>query len=172
MNTSRIKVIAEGALCVALSVALGYLTLFRMPQGGSINLELTPLLVFAYRHGWKWGVEVGALYGFLHLFLGGYIVHPVQALLDYPLAYGMIGFVGIWRKNLIALIAGTILAGLAYYCCHVTSGVVFFSSYAPKGANVLLYSAVYNSTDAIKLAINAAIALLIFKRLEKAYPSA
>jgi thiamine transporter len=170
-NSSRIAVIAEGALCAALSVVLSYFTLFRMPQGGSINLSLVPMFVFAYRHGWKWGIEVGILVGFLEMMLKGYVVHPVQAVLDYPLAFGVIGFCGAWRKNLPALITGTVLAGLARLSCHVVSGVVFFGSYAPEGTNVLLYSLIYNATFFFpQLAINMAVALPVLRRIEKIYP--
>ena len=167
-TTSRISIVAEGALCAALSIVLSYLTLFRMPQGGSINLQLLPVFIFAYRHAWKWGVEVGLLVGFIHLVFGGYVVHPVQAILDYPLAYGVLGFSGIWKKHLIT---GTILSGLACFCCHVISGVVFFSSYAPEGTNAFVYSVVYNSIFFPQLAINTIVALLIHRRLEKIYPS-
>jgi thiamine transporter len=135
-----------------------------MPQGGSINLELVPLFIFAYRHGWKRGAEVGALSGFLQIVFGGYVVHPVQAILDYPLAFGVVGFSGLWGKHLIT---GTILAGIARFSCHVISGVVFFASYAPEGTNVLVYSLIYNSFFFPQLVINTIIALLIYWRLEK-----
>ncbi|MCL1941474.1 MAG: energy-coupled thiamine transporter ThiT [Synergistaceae bacterium] len=170
-NSSRIAIIAEGALCAALSVVLSYFTLFRMPQGGSINLSLVPMFVFAYRHGWKWGIEVGILVGFLEMMLRGYVVHPVQAILDYPLAFAVIGFCGIWRKNLPALVTGTILAGLARLACHVVSGVVFFASYAPEGTSVLLYSFIYNAAFFFpQLAANMIVALPVFRRIEKIYP--
>jgi thiamine transporter len=167
-NSSRISIIAEGALSAALSIMLNYLTIFRMPQGGSINLELIPLLIFAYRRGLKWGVEIGALVGFLNLLFGGYVVHPVQAILDYPLSYGILGFSGIWRKHLIG---GTILSGVACFFCYVISGVVFFSSYAPEGTNALVYSVIYNSFFFPQLVINTIVALLLFRRLENIYPS-
>ena len=170
-KSSRVVIIVEGALCAALSVVLGYLTLFRMPQGGSINLELLPLFIFSYRHGWKWGIEVGALAGLLSLMLSGYVVHPIQAVLDYPLACGMLGLSGLWRKNTTALVIGTIIAGLACFSCNVISGVVFFASYAPKGTNVLVYSMVYNGSFFFpKLAVNTIIALPVFWRIEKIYP--
>ncbi|MCL1874864.1 MAG: energy-coupled thiamine transporter ThiT [Synergistaceae bacterium] len=165
-NSPRISIIAEGALCAALSVVLNYLTIFRMPQGGSINLELVPLFVFAYRYGWKWGVEVGILVGFLHMMFGGYVVHPVQALLEYPLACGVLGFAGIWRKNMITLITGTVLTGIVRYSFHVIAGVVFFSEFA-KGENVLVYSLIYNSFVFPQLVINTIVALLLFRTLEK-----
>ena len=167
-SSSSISIIAEGALCVALSIVLNYLTLFRMPQGGSINLELLPLLVFAYRHGFKWGIEAGALVGLLQLIFGGYIVHPVQAFLDYILAYSVMGFAGLWRKHLIT---GTVLAGVACFSCYVISGVVFFASYAPEGINPFVYSVTYNSFFIPQLIINTTVALLLFMRLEKIYPT-
>jgi len=168
-NSSRVAIVVEGALCAALSVVLSYLTLFRMPQGGSINLSILPLFIFANRHGWKSGIEVGALAGFLDLMFSGYVVHPVQAFLDYPLASGMLGLSGLWRKHLIT---GTILAGFACFLCYVASGVVFFASYAPEGTNVFLYSIIYNASFFLpKLAINAIVALLLLNRIEKIYPS-
>jgi thiamine transporter len=139
-----------------------------MPQGGSINLEILPLLIFAYRHGFKWGVEIGALVGLLHLIFGGYVVHPVQAFLDYVAAYAMIGFSGLWRKHLIT---GTILAGVACFSCYVISGTVFFASYAPEGTNAFVYSVMYNSFFFPQIVLNTVIALLIFRRLEKIFPS-
>ena len=169
-NSSRITIVVEGALCAALSVVLGYLTVFRMPQGGSINLELVPILIFAYRHGWKWGIEVGVLVGLLSLMLGGYVVHPVQAILDYPLASGALGLSGLWRKRLGTLITGTIIGGILCYCCSVVSGVVFFASYAPEGSNVLMYSIAYNSFFLLKLVVNTIIALPVFRIIEKIYP--
>ncbi len=47
----NVKLMAEIAVAVALSTVLSYLTLFRMPQGGSINLEMLPILFIAFRWG-------------------------------------------------------------------------------------------------------------------------
>ena len=49
VRSSRTVVLVEGALCIALSIVLSYIRLFRMPQGGSVNLELVPLILFAWR---------------------------------------------------------------------------------------------------------------------------
>jgi len=171
MSNSKIAILSEGALCVALAIALSWLVIFRMPQGGSITLELVPLIIFAWRRGVRWGFGAGAMNGLLHLMLGGYIVHPLQALLDYPAAYAMMGLAGLWRtwgRKSAGLLAGLVMAGLFQFACHVVAGVVFFSSYVPKGMNPWLYSTVYNGTFlAPKLAISAITAWVLWNRLEK-----
>lgn len=171
-KNSRITIMMEGALCVALSVVLGYLTLFRMPQGGSINLELVPLFVFSYRHGVKWGVQAGALTGILQLILGGYVVHPVQAVLDYPAASAAIGLSGLWcARNIVFRIIATAIGSLLQFSCYVASGAVFFGSYAPEGTNVWLYAIVYNGSFLLpKVLISAAAALFLWNRLDKMFP--
>jgi len=177
MSGSKTVILSEGALCAALSVAFSWLVIFRMPQGGSLTLELVPLIVFAWRRGVRWGCGAGALNGLLHLMLGGYIVHPLQALLDYPAAYAAMGMSGLWRnsqkkqKNSAPLIAGLAVAGLSQFICHVVSGVIFFSSYVPEGMNPWLYSIVYNGTFLMpKLVVSVIVAWVLWNRLEKISP--
>ena len=173
MVRSKISVLVEGALCIALSVVLSNLRLFRMPQGGSVNLELVPLIVFAWRHGLKWGCGVGVLTGILNILLGGYVVHPVQAILDYPAAYGAMGLSALFPgRGVVSRIAGLVVAGLVQFACHVGSGVVFFASYAPEGTNPWVYSAVYNGSFIVpKLLISAFVTWFLWKQLERLYPA-
>ena len=79
------RVLTEAALAVALSFVLGFVVLFKMPYGGSVSLEMIPLILLALRQGWKVGVVAGAVYGLLDLAIDPYVVHPVQFILDYPL---------------------------------------------------------------------------------------
>lgn len=141
-RTDRVKTMVEGALCVALSVVFSYLKIFRMPQGGSVTLEMAPLLFFAYKYGFKWGIGAGSLSGILQLLFGGYVFHPVQAILDYPLAFACMGVAGLFMPHIFL---GTMIAGLARLFCHVLSGVIFFANYAPTGQNPWIYSVVYNA---------------------------
>lgn len=162
-NLPRYSILVRGALCVAMSVALSYFKLFTMPQGGSITLEMTPLLFFSYMYGAKRGICAGAMSGLLQIIFGGYVVHPLQALLDYPLAFGCIGAAGMFGRHVII---GTVLAGIGRLVCHILSGVVFFASYAPVGQNAWVYAAVYNATFLTPtLILAAAAALLLWKRL-------
>ena len=44
-----LKVLVEGALCVALSIALSFVKLFALPQGGSVTLSMLPLSSSSWR---------------------------------------------------------------------------------------------------------------------------
>ena len=161
----NVKVMVEGALAAALTVALSYVKLWEMPQGGSITLEAIPLLVFSLRRGVRPGLGAGAVAGLLQLMLGGYIVHPVQAVLDYPLAFGALGLAGFTRKPLWA---GVVLGSVARFACHVLSGAVFFGSYAPKGTNVWVYSLTYNGSYMLpNLVIAVVVVALLWPRLSR-----
>ena len=77
-HNKNVVIMAEGALCIALAAVLSKVSLFRMPQGGSINFELVPLMIFSYRRGLKHGLLAGALTGILKILLGGYVLNFVQ----------------------------------------------------------------------------------------------
>lgn len=160
-----LKILVEGALSIALAVVLSYFKLFSMPQGGSVSLTLLPLLVFSFRSGWRYGIFVGAVTGLLRLMLGGYVVHPLQALLDYPVASGLVGLAGFFPGEKWL---GVLCACFANFAAAVLSGVVFFASYAPAGTNAWLYSILYNGSSLLpETAILMALVYMIMPRLEK-----
>ncbi len=160
---SKTVILTEGALCLALSFVLTKINLFTMPQGGSVDFELVPLILFTYRRGWKWGIQIGALNGVLRILLGGYFFHPVQVILDYPLAYAFVGLADIHPFWL-----GLIVAWAGMTASSVLSGVIFFAQYAPEGQNVWVYSFMYNAPVlGIKYLISGIAALLLWKILER-----
>src|SRR5215208_2758611 len=166
------RVLTEAALAVALSFVLGFIVLFKMPFGGSVSLEMIPLILLALRQGWKVGVLAGAAYGLLDLAIDPYVVHPVQLLLDYPLAFGALGLAGLFKPTVRGAILGATVAVLARFVCHLLSGVIFFASYAPEGWNPLLYSAAYNAAYLLpSLAIAIVVTVVLLKALEGAQPS-
>ncbi|HEX5912349.1 MAG TPA: energy-coupled thiamine transporter ThiT [Rubrobacter sp.] len=173
MNAFRdTRVLTEAALAVALSFVLGLIVLFKMPYGGSVSLEMIPLILLALRQGWKVGVVAGAVYGLLDLAIDPYVVHPVQFILDYPLAFGALGLAGLFKPTVRGAILGTTVAVLARFACHFLSGVVFFASVAPEGWNPYLYSAAYNAAYlAPSLGIALVVTVVLLKALESAQPS-
>jgi thiamine transporter len=167
------RVLTEAALAVALAFVLGFVVLFKMPFGGSVSLEMIPLILLALRQGWKVGIVAGAAYGLLDLAIDPYLVHPVQVILDYPLAFGALGLAGLFRPTVRGAILGATVAVLARFVCHLLSGVVFFASYAPEGWNPFLYSAAYNAAYLVpSLAIAIVVTVVLLKALEGAQPSA
>ena len=162
----RTGVMIEGALCIALCIVLEKINLFAMPQGGSVDFELIPLLLFAYRRGLKWGIQVGALTGLLKIFLGGYVLNFVQAALDYPLAYACVGLAALYPRML-----SIFLAAICHISCSVISGVIFFAQYAPAGQSPLMYSIMYNGPVlGAKYVLSGIVALFLWKVLERDLP--
>nr|MDQ3376922.1 energy-coupled thiamine transporter ThiT [Actinomycetota bacterium] len=146
MNAFRdTRVLTEAALAIALAFVLGLIKIFQMPFGGSISLEMIPLILLALRQGPVVGVVAGSAYGLLNLAVQPVVVHPVQVLFDYPLAFGALGLAGFFRPTVRGAVIGATVAVLARLVCHFVSGVVFFASYAPEGWNPYVYSGAYNA---------------------------
>lgn len=142
------RMLANAALCIALSFVLSYIRLYKLPQGGSITLaSMLPLFLFAYAYGVGPGLAIGFAYGLLQFVQGGWFVHPIQFLLDYPLAFAMLGFAGIARKlpDNWGMIPGILLGAFMRFLCAFLTGVFFWGDGAGE-QNVLVYSAVYNGT--------------------------
>ena len=173
MNAVRdTRVLTEAAIAVALSFVLGLFVLFKMPVGGSVSLEMIPLILLSLRQGWKVGVVAGTAYGLLDLAIDLFVVHPLQLLLDYPLAFGVLGLAGLFKPTVRGAVLGATVAVLARFFCHFLSGVVFFASYAPDGWNPFLYSAAYNAAYlAPSLGIAIVVVVVLLKALEAAQPS-
>ena len=96
----------------------------------------------------------GMCVGMIDLIFKPYVIHPIQLLLDYPLAFGAIGFAGlIFMAKKDGLIPAYLFGVLCRYICAVISGVVFFGAYAPEGFSALTWSLWYN---VLYLAIEAA----------------
>ena len=166
------RVLTEAALAVALSFVLGFIVLFKMPFGGSVSLEMIPLILLALRQGWRVGVVAGATYGLLDLAIDPFVVHPLQLLLDYPLAFGALGLAGLFKPTVRGAVLGATVAVLARFACHFMSGVVFFASYAPEGWNPLFYSAAYNAAYLLpSLALAIMVTVVLLKALQGAQPS-
>ena len=90
------RMVVEGGIMLALAFLLDKIVLFRMPYGGSVTLaRKLPLVIFAIRWGVKAGMVEGVLFGLLNMLIGGYVMHPAQAILDYILSASMIGLAGI-----------------------------------------------------------------------------
>lgn len=174
------KMLAEAGVCIALAKVLSFFKLFELSNGGSVTAaSMAPLFLFAIRWGWKRGLVIGAIYGLVDMMIGGYIVHPAQAILDYPLAYAMLGIAGVatssdkpvkFSEALFPVLVATILRLIM----HTISGVIFYSSAIfEKGGSIkdaIIFSVSYNASF---LFIDAAICLvllaIIWKPLKKLF---
>ena len=155
------RMIANAALCLALAFVLSYIKLFDLPQGGAVTAaSLLPIIAFAYGYGLAPGLVVGVAYGLLQMIQDPWIVSPVQAILDYPLAFACIALAAVARKlpDGWGWLDGIALGGVGRFVCHVLSGVVFFAEYAEgTGMSPMVYSVAYNSFVFVDLAICAVV---------------
>jgi len=171
-KASQTKILAEGTVFIALTVILKDVLppIFELPQGGSVSIAgMLPLLWFSLRRGLRSGLEAGTVYGLIHMALpGSYIVDPVQALLDYPIAFAALGLAGIFRKYPLA---GAPVGIFGRFLAHFAAGVWFFAEYAPAGMSPIVYSASYNGGYLIVELIvsEVIIAILVNRRLLNIY---
>lgn len=166
-DVNNTRALVYGAVAVALSFALSYARLFKLPQGGSVTFaSLLPLMIYCMMFGTRRGLLVCLVYGTLQALQDPYIIHPMQFLLDYPLAFGLIGVSGIFvEKNLfknkiVGFVLGAVLAVGLRYACHVCSGVFAFADYfywdselMSKYDSAAIYSLAYNSFALLDMAI-------------------
>lgn len=155
------RVLAQGALCLAIAFVLSYVKLFSMPLGGSVTLcSMLPVVLFGYLYGPAYGFTAAFAYSLLQIVQGAYVVHPVQFALDYLFAFTALGLGSLFPKNLPI---GMAVSGLARVACSVISGVVFFAEYAAEAGyqSALWYSLAYNgSTVGVETALCVLVALL------------
>ncbi|GGB53710.1 energy-coupled thiamine transporter ThiT [Virgibacillus dakarensis] len=162
MRTKRTLFLIEVAIFTALALMLDlvpFLSFKIWAQGGSISLAMIPIFIVAFRWGLKGGLLSGFLWGVLQVAVGSaYILVPWQGVLDYGVAFTVIGFAGVFAKriqravkegntkrSLAYIMAGVFLGSILRFAAHFAAGVVFFGS-AIDGMNVWIYSLLYNSS--------------------------
>lgn len=146
------------ALFAALYLVLNQFVLLQFPQGGSITLlSMFAITSCAYLLGIRRAIMAGMCAGLVSLIFNPYVIHPLQLLLDYPLAVGALGFAGLAGSRKGSLLIGYLIGVLCRYFCVTLSGIVFFGAYAAEGFNAVTWSLYYNGCY-----IGAEAALTVF----------
>ena len=171
MRNTRLRALVEGAVCIALAYALSFLKIKLWFQGGSIDLVMVPLLIYAYRRGASWGVLAGAIFGTIKCFFAGGFAWGWQSiLLDYTVAYAMVGLAGLFKGKKWGLPAGTLVACGARFAIHYISGVTIYKILAPTElfnatyTSPALYSLVYNLGYMLPNTILAFVLVLLLQK--------
>ncbi|MBK5246037.1 MAG: energy-coupled thiamine transporter ThiT [Peptostreptococcaceae bacterium] len=137
----------SSAILVALAIALNQIILFRMPQGGSVTaFSMLPIVLCAVFFGLRRGLMAGMCVGLIDLIFNPYVIHPIQMILDYPLAFGALAFSSLLFTKKFGIIPAYLFGVSCRYFCAVLSGIVFFGQYAPEGFNAVTWSLWYNLT--------------------------
>lgn len=168
-QNSKTLILVEGAMMIALATVLSYLKILDMPFGGSITLEMIPLIVYGLRRGPKWGCFTGFVHGLLQMIIGFSNVMYCATLLsqigcillDYILAFTALGLAAIFAKPIknrkVSYIVGTVFVCVLRFICSFLSGWLLWGSYAPEGMHPAYYSLVYNGAYMLPDTIIAAV---------------
>lgn len=161
-----LRALCEGAIMLALALILNALKLFRLPNGGSIDLAMLPVLFYAVRWGVRPGLLLGFAFGMIQIFIDGAVAWGWQSLLlDYLVAFTPLGFAGLFRGKPWGVFAGTLLGGGLRFVVHFISGITIYAILVPTElfsmtlTSPWLYSLIYNGSY---MAINIALCLLLF----------
>ena len=206
---TKTRRLTESAMLLAMAVVLELTAKMLIPEqpfGGQITFaSMLPVVLISYRHGVKWGFVSALAYALLEMALGAKTVSAaflpgyfgegamllralLMCLLDYVLAFTVLGLGGIFRNRIqrkgAALVCGSLVALGARYVAHIASGYILFSGWAEWfftqdgfpawGASLvealspemlgLVYSVVYNGMYMLpELLLTAVAALLIAK---------
>lgn len=152
-----VQMLCEGAIMVALSLILGLIKLFELPQGGSISLEMLPLFVFCVRWGVKSGLIGCFAFGILQIFVQGVVSYAWQSiLLDYVLAFAVLSAAGLARGHKWGIFWGSVLGAFARFVMHFISGITVYRILAPTE----LFNATFTSPWMYSLAYNGSYVLI------------
>lgn len=170
---SEAKVIAEIVVFGALSAVLYIIRPFSLPFGGAITLgSMVPVMWLSLRRGVRVGFIAGTIFGILGLLIDvlllpySPITNPVQVVLEYPIAFGMIGLAGLLGKDSeLRVFLGVGISVLVKFLLHFIAGVVFWYWSVPEGWNHVAWAVVYNGSFLLpEFVISAVLIYILMKK--------
>ena len=176
---NKTKKLTASALLVALATVLMWVSkLIPAPwlQGGSVTLaSMVPILITGMLFGTKWGLCAALSYAIIQMFFGFYppptqtfVSFLLVVMLDYILAFGVLGLGGIFKKSSnhtpLSAAVGAFFATSLRYLCHILSGILIWGVYREEGQSVLAYSLIYNGTYMIpEIIISTVVTWILFR---------
>lgn len=168
----------------ALMIAIGtVLSLIKFQgfwiYGGSVTLcAMLPLVIVSYIYGVKWGLLTAFVYSLIQMLLGfsnvmygsTFLMMIAIALLDYVVAYTVVGLAGIFKNKVknpyIGIACGVVLALFLRFICHFISGWAIWDALWPNDYGMIspLYSLVYNGSYMLPETIITTIIAIIINR--------
>ena len=207
-NKKRTQALTVSAIMIAFSVSISaicaVMPFLNLPFGGGFTIaSMLPIILVAYMYGTKWGILTAFTYSILQMLLGFNTVSAfflpgdsqmiwwraiIVCLVDYVIAYTVLGLGGIFRKKYTptkAIVLGSIFAISLRYIAHVISGAIFFGAWAEwfftqegfyawgqkileafsGDALAIVYSIIYNGTYMIPEIIITAIVACFVTRI-------
>lgn len=184
-------------MLIAIATVLTFAVIYKSPFDGSVTvLSMLPIVLIGYLYGVKWGFGSALVFGVLKVIVSmgsvAKLFMPdsdqawwkalIICLLDYVLAYTVLGVASLFRKigkPSAALGIGAFVATTCRYIIHVISGAIFYGSYADwffgelgetgtyvlekySGASLsIVYSLIYNAIYMIPEIVMTTVAAFI-----------
>jgi thiamine transporter len=154
MKHSKVRGICEAAILIALAQVLSYIKIYELPNGGSIDCAMLPIILFAVRWGWAPGLGAGFVYGILQYILGsGFAIDWTTIICDYMLAYAVLGLgAGFFKGKKYGVYWGSIVGGALRFVVHFVIGATVWGKWMPDeffGMSMTspwFYSLLYNGS--------------------------
>ena len=145
------KQLVFSAMAVALATVVAtVIKLPSLPNGGSVTLfSMLLVTLVGYWYGPSIGITAAVGFGILQFLTGPYVVHPLQVIIDYPLAFGGLGLSGFFAGKKNGLMKGYIAGVLARFFFASLSGLIFYTVYVEglrENMMAIWASLVYNMT--------------------------
>jgi thiamine transporter len=176
-----VRQLAESALMIAAATLLSLIKI-DLPFGGGVTVvSMLPIILISHRYGWKWGVLTAFVYSVAQLLLGldnvayaeNFVMGAGIILLDYIVAYTVIGLSGMFGKSRGAVAIGIAVTFTLRLMCHLITGAWIWGVWMPdefmglKMTNPWFYSFLYNGWYMLfELVITEAVAMLIYSPLK------
>lgn len=159
MQNFKIRQMTLSAVMLALSTVLALvcalIPFLNLPFGGCITIaSALPIVIISYMYGVKRGLFTAFTYALIQIVcdimlghssvilalftpnsesFGGFTMAVLVLLLDYLLAYSVLGLGGLFRNKVgkgAALSLGAVVALALRYVAHVISGAIFYGAWA------------------------------------------
>lgn len=179
-NESKVRILVECAILIAIGTVLAQIKIFRMPNGGAVTaVSMLPFILVSFRHGTRWGLLAGFANSLLQMLLGGFYAPPAGTLaamagsifLDYILAFTLLGLASAFAKpfgtknRLKGVAAGTFMVCFIRFICSFVSGFLIWGSLTTDGFSAVTFSLGYNASYMLpETVITVAAALALYKK--------
>ena len=169
----------------AIMIAIGtVLSIFKFNGlwafgGGVTFCAMLPLVIIAHIYGTKWGVFTAFVFSLLQMILGfsnvlygtSFLMMIAIALLDYIIAYTVIGFSAMFKGRFpniyIDIVVGIVFTFSIRLLCHFLSGWMIWDALWPNELSMAspIYSIAYNGSYMIPEIIITSIVAVAIQRI-------
>ncbi len=149
-------ILIECAVVIVVSFILSFIVIVKMPYGGGVTLAcMLPLIVLSYRQGLLWGLLSAFVFSLLQLAAGFHNVSNASdtvsaveiVLLDYILAYTVVGIVGWWKRQrpqTSTVVTAGIFVCFLRFVFHVLAGATAWVNVSIPTVDGMVNSIIYN----------------------------